>query len=153
MEKNCVLFCNNSLGGRAWNKLPPFYDVILPNDHVSLTLDGVMSFLRIINIRKTCKRLHYSQTFGGISSVQWQKVGRIWRIKLLFSRFLSVRIEIDQFWCVNCWVIIQCSSVSCKQINHSGFALMVWSPLQLTSKQWIITNNSLLELIYFLNTK
>ena len=26
-----------------------------------------------------------------------------------------------------------------KQINHSLFALVIWSPLQLTSKQWIIT--------------
>ena len=30
-----------------------FYDVILPSDHVSLTLDGVTSFLRIINKKHT----------------------------------------------------------------------------------------------------
>ena len=58
-------------------KLPLFYDVILPIDHVSLTLDGVTSFLCNINVRNTCKRLRYSQNFGGISSVQWQEVGRI----------------------------------------------------------------------------
>ena len=40
---------------------------------------------------------------------------------------------------MNFWVIIHCLSVSCKQINHSCFALVIWSPLQLTSKQWIIT--------------
>ena len=47
--------------------------------------------------------------------------------------------------------IIHCLTVSCKKINHSRYALVIWSSLQLTSKQWIITHNSLLELIYFLN--
>ena len=42
----------------------PFYDVILPIDHVSLTLNGVTSFLRVINIRNTCQRLRHSQIFG-----------------------------------------------------------------------------------------
>ena len=41
---------------------------------MSLTLDGVTSFSCVINIRNMCKRLSYSQTVGGISSVQWQKV-------------------------------------------------------------------------------
>ena len=54
------------------------------------------SFLRVINVRIICKRLRYSQTFGGISSMQWRKIGRIWRIQLIFHRFLCVRIEIDQ---------------------------------------------------------
>ena len=44
----------------------PFYDVILPIDHVSLTFDGVTSFLRVINVKETFKRLRYSKTFGGI---------------------------------------------------------------------------------------
>ena len=44
----------------------PFYDVIFLIDHVSLTFDGVTSFLRIINVKNTCKRLRYSETFGGI---------------------------------------------------------------------------------------
>ena len=52
----------------------PFYDVILPIDHVSLTLDGLTSFSCVINVRNTCKRLSYSQPVGGISSVQWPKV-------------------------------------------------------------------------------
>ena len=52
--------------------------------------------LRVINVRNKCNRLHYSQTFGGISLVQRRNVGRIWRIQLLFHRFLCVRIEIDQ---------------------------------------------------------
>ena len=42
--KNRVLFCNNSLGGNALRYLAPFYDVILPIDHVPLMLDGVKSF-------------------------------------------------------------------------------------------------------------
>ena len=43
---------------------------------VSLTLDCVMSFLRIINIRNTCKCLCHSQKYLRHSSVQWHKVGR-----------------------------------------------------------------------------
>ena len=43
-----------------------------------------------------------------------------------------------QLQCVNCGVIIHCLSVSCTKINHSCYALVIWS-LQLTSKQWIIT--------------
>ena len=114
-KKNCVLFYNNSLGGNVWCYLAP--DVILPIDHISLTLDGVMSFLRLINVRNLCKRLHYGQTCGGISSVHWRKVREIWRIQMLFV-VSCVEIEIDQLVkCVNCWVIIHCLSVSCKQIN------------------------------------
>ena len=41
-------------------------------------------------------------------------------------------------------------SVRCKQINHSHFALVIWS-LQLTSSE-LLLYNSLLELIYFLNS-
>ena len=126
MVKNRVLFCNNSLGRYAWSYLAPFYDIILSIDHVSLTLDRVTSFLHVINIRNKCKRLRYSQTLGTISSVQWRKVGRIWRIRLLFHRLLCVRIKIDQPLCVNCWAIIHCLSVSCyKQINHLCFALVI----------------------------
>ena len=53
MVKNRVLICNNSLDGNAWRYLAPFYDVILPIDHISLTLDGVTSFLRVINVSDT----------------------------------------------------------------------------------------------------
>ena len=58
---------------------------------------------------------------------------------MCFRRLLCVRIEIDQLQCVNCWVIIHCLSVSCTKINHSRCALVIWSSLPLTSKQWIIT--------------
>ena len=62
MVKNRVLFCNNSLGGNAWRYLAPFYDVIRPIDHVSLTLDCVTSFLCVINIRniRSSSYLHFS---------------------------------------------------------------------------------------------
>ena len=66
----------------------------------SLMLDGVTSFL-CMETWKTKDiheglRLRYSQTFGGISSLQWQKVVRIGRIQLFFHHFFCVRIEIDQ---------------------------------------------------------
>ena len=80
-----------------------------------------------------------SLSIGGSSSLQWRKVGRSWRLRMCFRLLLSVRIEIDQLQCVNCWVIIHCLLVSCMKINHSRCALVIWSSLQLTSKQWIIT--------------
>ena len=104
-----------------------------------MALDGVTSFLRLKDVTITCKRLRRSLKIGGSSSVQWRKVGRSWRLRMCFRRLLCVRIEIDQLQCVNCWVIIHCLSVSCTKINHSRCALVIWSSLQLTSKQWIIT--------------
>ena len=73
------------------------FDVILPIEHVSLTLDCVTS-LPFINVRNTCKRLRYCQTFGGISFFSaMAELGRIRRIQLSFFHcFLCARIEIDQ---------------------------------------------------------
>ena len=102
-------------------------------------LDGVTSFLRLKDVTITCKRMRRSLSFGGSSSVQWRKVGRSWRLRMCFCRLLCVRIEIDQLQCMNCWVIIHCLLVSCTKINRSRCALVIWSSLQLTSKQWIIT--------------
>ena len=79
-----------------------------------------------------------SLSIGGSYLVQWRKVGRSWRLWMCSRCLLCVRIEIDQPQCVNCWVIIHYLSVSCTKINHSGWALVIWSSLQLTSKQWII---------------
>ena len=93
---------------------------------------------RLIDITITCKRMQRSLSIGGSSSVQWRKAGRSWRLPLCFCSLLCVRIEIDQLQCVNCWVIIHFLSVSCTKINHSRYALVIWSSLQLTSKQWII---------------
>ena len=38
-----------------WGLIVAVYDVIIPIVHVSLTLDDVTSFLRIISLRITCK--------------------------------------------------------------------------------------------------
>ena len=104
-----------------------------------MALDGVTSFLCLKDVTITCKCMRHSLRIGGSSSVQWWKVGRIWRLRMCFRRLLCVRIEIDQLQCVNCWVIMHCLSVSCMTINHLRCALVIWSTLQLTSKQWIIT--------------
>ena len=104
-----------------------------------VALDSVTSFLRLKDVTTTCRRMRRSLSIGGSSSVQWRKIGRSWRLRMCFRRLFCVRIEIDQHHCVNCWVIIHCLSVSCRKINHSRCALVIWSFLQLTSKQWIIT--------------
>ena len=102
-----------------------------------MALDGVTSFLRWKDVTYTCKYMRHNPTFGGISAVQWGKVGRSWRLQMYFLRSLCVKIKIDKLYCVNCWIIIYCSLVNCTKINHLCYALMIWS-LQLTSKQWII---------------
>ena len=104
-----------------------------------MALDGVTSLLRLEDVTITCKRMRRSLRIGGSSSVQWRKGGWSWRLQMCFRRLFCVRIEIDQLQCVNCWVIIHCLSVSCTKINHSRCALVIWSSIQLTSKQWIIT--------------
>ena len=118
-----------------------------------IALDGVTSFLRLKDVTITCKRMRCSLSIGGSSSVQWRKVGRGWRLQMCFRRLLCVRIEIDQLHCVNCWVIIHCLSVSCTTINHSRCTLVIWSSLQLTSKQWIITRQFTAGADLFLNFK
>ena len=60
-----------------WDLIISVPDHCLSFYYAFLTLDGVASCLFVINIRNTCKRLRYSQIFGGTSSVQWRKVGRI----------------------------------------------------------------------------
>ena len=116
-----------------------------------MALDGVKSFLRWKDVTYTWKYMRHNPTFGGISSVQWLKVGRSWSLQMYFRRLLCVKIETDQFYCVNCWVIIHCLLVSCMNINHSCCALMIWSYLQLTSKQPIITQQFTARADLFLN--
>ena len=103
-----------------------------------MALDDVTSSLRMKDVTNTRKHMRRSLSIGGSSSVQWRKVERSWRLQIRFRCLLCVRIEIDQLQCVNLWVIIHCLSVSCTKINHSRYALVIWS-LQLTSQQWIIT--------------
>ena len=104
-----------------------------------MALDGVTSILQVKDVTVTCKRMRHRPTIGGNYSVQWRKVGRSWKLWMCFRRSLCVRIEIDQLHSVNSWIIIHCLSVSCSKTNHSRCALVIWSSLQLTSKQWIIT--------------
>ena len=117
-----------------------------------IALDGVTSFSRLKDVTTTCKRMRCSLSIGGSSSVQWRKVGRSWRLQMCFCLLLCVRIEIDQLHWVNCWVIIHCLSVSCTTINHLGCALVIWSSLQLTSKQWIIAQQFTAGADLFLNS-
>ena len=116
-----------------------------------MALDGVTSFLRLKDVTITCKRMRRSLSIGGSCSVQWRKVGRSWRLRMCFCRLLCVRIEIYQHHCVNCWIIIHCLEISCTKINHSRCALVIWSSLQLTSKQWIITQQFTAGADLFLN--
>ena len=104
-----------------------------------VALDSVTSFLRLKDVTITCKRMRRSLSIGGSSSLQWRKVGRSWRLLMCFRRLLSVRIEIDQLQCMNCWVIIHCLEVSCKedQITRAQREWFIF--VQLTDKQWIIT--------------
>ena len=96
MVKNRVLFCNNSLGGNARRYLAQFYDVILPIDHISLTLDGITSLLHFINVRNTSKCLRYSQTFWPDFFSEMAESWKNLKDTTAFHRFLCVRIEIDQ---------------------------------------------------------
>ena len=103
-----------------------------------VALDGVMSLLRLKDVTYLCKHMRHSPTIGRISSVQWRKLRRSWRLQVCFCRLLCVRIEIYQLKFVNGWVIIHCLLVSCTKVNHLCCVLVIWSSLQLTSKQWII---------------
>ena len=92
-----------------------------------VALDSVTSLLSWKDVTNTCKPMRHSPTIGGISSVQWRQVGRSWILQMYFRRLLCVRIEIDQLYCVNCWVIIHCLSVSCtRQITHATHATCSW---------------------------
>ena len=106
-----------------------------------IVLDGVTTFLRLKDLTITCKYMRRSLNIGRRTSVQRRKVGRSCRLRMCFRCLLCVRIEIDQPQCVNCWVIIHCLSVSCTKINDSCCAIVIWSSLQLTFKQWIITQH------------
>ena len=76
-------------------------DVNYAESNITLTLDDVTLFYRITNVINGCKYLHYSQTFCGISVMQWPKAE-------LYRRFqrhvfiYCVKIEIVQFKCMNC---------------------------------------------------
>ena len=55
-------------------KVEPLYPTMLKAGAIKMTsvmaLDGVTSFLRLEDVKNTCKCLRNSPTFGGTSSVQ-----------------------------------------------------------------------------------
>ena len=112
--------------------------LLLQND-VSHGVRRCNVVLRWKDVTYTCKYMRHNPTIGGISAVQWWKVGRSRRLQMYFRHLLCIKIKIDQLYCVNCWIMIYCLSVNCTKINHSCYALMIWSSLQLTSKRWINT--------------
>ena len=66
---------------------------------------GNSHFVRRCNVvfarckgKNTCFRLRYSQTFCGISSVQWRKLEKFDRSNCFFIVSLCVRIVIDQLF-------------------------------------------------------
>ena len=89
--------------------------------------------LRWKDVTYTRKYMRHNPTIGWISSVQWRKVGRGWRLQMYFCRSLCVKIKIDQLYFVNYWIIIYCLSVNCTKINHLCYAswfdlLYNWPP-------------------------
>ena len=50
-------------------------DILLQMTSV-MALEGVTLYLRWKDVTNRCKRMRHSPTIGGISSVQWRKVGR-----------------------------------------------------------------------------
>ena len=83
--------------------------------------------------------------------MQSRKYRRSQRLQMYFRSLVCVRIDIDPLQCVTCGVIIHCLSVSCTKINHLRYTLVIRSSLQLPPNSELLLNNSLLELIYFLN--
>ena len=67
-----------------------------------MALEGVTLFLRLKDVTNTCKRMLCSLSIGGSSSEQWQKVGGSRRLPMCLRRLLCVKIEINQFQCMNC---------------------------------------------------
>ena len=49
-KKSCS-FLQHFTGWKCVTLFGPLYEVILPIDHILLTLDGVTSFLRVVNVR------------------------------------------------------------------------------------------------------
>ena len=67
-----------------------------------MALDGVTLFLRSKDVTITCKGLRLSLSIGGVLQCNGGKLEEAEDFKCVFCRLLCVRIEIDQFQCVNC---------------------------------------------------
>lgn len=104
-----------------------------------------MSLLQILSKNKNCTYLCY----GKVLICTDRKVGKF-AGKIFFSIIWELELKLLAV-VVNYWVIIHCLWANCKQTYH--FMPVLWSPLQLPSKQCIITQTPLLELVYFLILK
>ena len=52
-----------------------------------------VAFSRVSNVRNVCKQQRHNQNCLRDIFMRWRKVGRIWRIQLLFCHFVCVRIR------------------------------------------------------------
>ena len=131
--KNRVIWNNKVTALKAWGKCA-LSNVIF---HCKITpvmaLNGESSFWRLKDVTNTCKQSNQCK----ISSVQWWKVGKSWRLQMCLHRLQCVRT---------------CELLS----NYSLFGgqccmLLFWSSLQLTSKQLIISQQFTARANLFLN--
>ena len=109
----------------------------------SWRIDGVTSFWGLKDITNTCKRLRTSQTFGGISSVQWRKGGRSWWLSSVVSSFTvcSNRNRSAIVWFAELRFTV-CRSIVRRFITRAA-------------RSWfdLLYNWPLIELIFLLNKK
>ena len=74
-----------------------------------------------ITVKNICGTLH-------VMEETWKNV----KETNTFSKFLSVRIEIDLCWHVICCLIYHWLSISSKWIDHEPFTFMIYPLLELT---------------------
>ena len=150
MLKKCDISNNNS---QFWKREENAWiaDVICYWKMTSfMVLDGVTSFLLLKDVTNTCKYMRRSLSIGGSSSVQWRKVGRSWRLQMCFRRLLCVRIEIDPVR-----ELLSNNSLFVSQLYEDKSLVLRAHDLIFftTDNSKLLLNNSLLELIYFLNVQ
>ena len=69
-----------------------------------MALDGVTSFLRLLDVTNTCKRMRRGLSISGRSKCKGGKLEEAERFKSFLS-LLCNKIEKDQFQCVICCVL------------------------------------------------
>ena len=99
----------------------------------------VQRFSRVNNVRNACKRQHTSQNCWRDFFIWWRKNGRIWRIQLLFSSY-SMCLNRNRSALVRDLLSNHSLLVSCKKLNHSRSALVIWFTLQLTLNSDLLLN-------------
>ena len=93
---------------------------------VTLTIDGVTSFSQLLDIQHVCKNTHFSlnKSCGKFyESVQDGRIVKDYEGLFIFLIFFVYEFALT----VICCLIYHCLSVSRKRINHSRFALMIYS--------------------------